>query len=84
MVSLDEWSIDELMRALEKPEKSEEREFDCLTIGDREVPAVYFHLPEEPNGFLSNWYPAEIKLNGIRFSSAEQFIMYSYIRAKRR
>lgn len=38
--------------------------------------AVYFHLPDEPNGFLSNWYPAQFTLDGRSFTSAEQYIMY--------
>ena len=38
--------------------------------------AIFFHLPEEPNGYLSNWYPASFTLDGIIFSSTEQYIMY--------
>lgn len=38
--------------------------------------AVFFHLPEEPYGYLSNWHPASFTLDGITFSSAEQYIMY--------
>ncbi len=37
---------------------------------------VCFHLPDEPEGYLSNWYPAAFTLDGIRFTSAEQYIMY--------
>lgn len=37
---------------------------------------VFFHLPEEPNGYLSNWYPATFAIDGITFSSTEQYIMY--------
>ena len=38
--------------------------------------AVYFHKPEEPNGYLSNWYLSPFELEGKHFSSAEQYIMY--------
>ena len=38
--------------------------------------AVFFHLPEEPNGYLSNWYPAYFDLDGTTYSSTEQYIMY--------
>lgn len=38
--------------------------------------AVFFHLPEEPNGYLSNWYPSVFTIDGITFSSSEQYIMY--------
>ena len=37
---------------------------------------VCFHNPNEGNGFLSNWYPAEFTVNGVCFSSMEQFMMY--------
>lgn len=49
---------------------------DTLHIGGREVPAVFFHRPEEPNGYLSNWYRSPFVLDGISFTSAEQYIMY--------
>ena len=35
-----------------------------------------FHLVDEPNGFLSNWYPSPFTLDGLRFSSVEQYMMY--------
>ena len=37
---------------------------------------VCFHNPNEENGYLSNWYPCEFTLYGIRFSSMEQYMMY--------
>lgn len=40
------------------------------------VDAIFFHKPEEPFGFLSNWYLAGIELEGKKFSSTEQYIMY--------
>ncbi len=49
---------------------------DKLKIADREVDAVFFHKPEEPHGFLSNWYPSPFDLDGIHFTSAEQYIMF--------
>lgn len=49
---------------------------DVLMIGGAERKAVYFHKPEEPNGFLSNWYKSEFELDGMKFSSVEQYIMY--------
>ncbi len=49
---------------------------DQLKIGDRECEAVFFHKPNEPYGFLSNWYISSFVLDGIHFSSVEQFIMY--------
>lgn len=38
---------------------------------------VFFHLPEEENGYLSNWYPSDFSIRDIEFSSMEQFLMYS-------
>ncbi len=49
---------------------------DTLEVSGRVHSAVYFHLPEEPAGFLSNWYPSPFELEGLQFSGAEQYIMY--------
>lgn len=38
---------------------------------------VCFHNPNEENGYLSNWYPSRFIVNGIAFSSMEQYMMYS-------
>lgn len=37
---------------------------------------VCFHNPDEENGYLSNWYPSVFTLEGICFSSMEQYMMY--------
>lgn len=37
---------------------------------------VYFHNPNEENGYLSNWYPSEFAVNDVDFSSMEQYMMY--------
>lgn len=47
-----------------------------LKIGSKTVKAVYFHKPEEPYGFLSNWHLSNFVLDGMGFTSAEQYIMY--------
>lgn len=39
------------------------------------VTAIYFHKPEEPFGFLSNWYLSDFTVGGIKYSSCEQYIM---------
>ena len=49
---------------------------DIERINNQLAPAVFFHLPQDPNGYLSNWYLAAFTLDGITFSSAEQYIMY--------
>ena len=51
-----------------------------LMVSGRLVDAVFFHKPEEPEGWLSNWYPSEITVDGVRFSSVEQYIMYKKCR----
>ena len=38
--------------------------------------AVYFHKIDEPNGFLSNWYPSDFEIDGMKFCNVEQYIMY--------
>ena len=37
---------------------------------------VCFHNPNEENGYLSNWYLSPFQVDGIDFSSMEQFMMY--------
>ena len=37
---------------------------------------IGFHNPDEPYGFLSNWYRSEFSVDGIRFTSMEQYMMY--------
>ena len=37
---------------------------------------IGFHNPDEENGFLSNWYLSEFTVDGIVFTSMEQFMMY--------
>ena len=37
---------------------------------------ICFHLVDEPNGYLSNWYPSPFTLDGHHFSSVEQYMMY--------
>ena len=49
---------------------------DKLIIEGTEREAVFFHKPDEPYGYLSNWYLSPFELDGIHFSSNEQYIMY--------
>jgi len=37
---------------------------------------ICFHNPNEENGYLSNWYPSFFSVDGITFSSMEQYMMY--------
>lgn len=37
---------------------------------------ICFHNPDEENGFLSNWYLSDFSINGISFTSMEQYMMY--------
>lgn len=37
---------------------------------------ICFHNPNESNGFLSNWYLSNFTLNGIVYTSMEQYMMY--------
>ncbi len=37
---------------------------------------VCFHNPNEENGFLSNWSLSRFVLEGVEFSSVEQYMMY--------
>lgn len=37
---------------------------------------ICFHNPDEENGCLSNWYLSDFTVDGIKFSSMEQYMMY--------
>lgn len=37
---------------------------------------ICFHNPTEENGYLSNWYLSSFTVDGIAFSSMEQYMMY--------
>ena len=66
-----EWlaeAVDNLKKAGKIPDK--------LTISGKEFDAYFFHKPDEPHGYLSNWYPSPFDLDGEHFSSVEQYIMY--------
>lgn len=67
----NEW-LSETVNAIEKSETV----FDKLTINGQKVDAVFFHKPNEPYGFLSNWSPSPFDLDGLHFTSTEQYIMY--------
>lgn len=49
---------------------------DRLQIGDQKVDAVFFYNPTDPHGYLSNWYLSPFEVDGVRFVSMEQYIMY--------
>lgn len=38
---------------------------------------ICFHNSEEENGYLSNWYLSDFTINNIKFTSMEQYMMYS-------
>lgn len=38
---------------------------------------ICFHNPNESNGYLSNWFLSEFKVDNLTFSSMEQYMMYS-------
>lgn len=40
------------------------------------VNIICFHNPDEENGYLSNWYRSDFTVDGVQFSSMEQFMMY--------
>lgn len=66
-----EWlaeTVDTLKKAGKIPDK--------LKVSGHEVDAYFFHRPEEPHGYLSNWYTSSFDVDGMHFSSVEQYIMY--------
>ena len=49
---------------------------ETLSISGMTMDAVFFHKPDESYGFLSNWYPSPFEIDGMKFSCAEQYLMY--------
>ncbi len=37
---------------------------------------ICFHNPDEANGYLSNWYLSDFEIDGVKYSSMEQYMMY--------
>lgn len=37
---------------------------------------IGFHAPDEPNGYLSNWYPSPFSCGGYAYISLEQYMMH--------
>ena len=37
---------------------------------------ICFHNPDEENGYMSNWYISPFTVDGVTFSSMEQYMMY--------
>ena len=37
---------------------------------------ICFHNPDEENGYLSNWYLSDFTVDGVKFTSMEQYMMY--------
>lgn len=37
---------------------------------------IGFHNPEEPYGFLSNWYKSKFTVDGVQYTSMEQYMMH--------
>ncbi len=73
---LDKRIIDIGLDVLNELKSASSISFDHLLISGRQVDAVFFHLPQEPYGFLSNWYLSPFDLDDIHYSSMEQYIMY--------
>lgn len=67
----NEW-LSETVDAINKAKESG----DQIHINGQTFNAVFFHKPDESNGYLSNWYHSEFDLDGKHFTSTEQYIMY--------
>lgn len=38
---------------------------------------ICFHNPGEENGYMSNWFLSDFTIDGVKFTSMEQYMMYS-------
>lgn len=75
-LAMGQKTIDEIVTDDDSAGRNVGVSMDTLKIESHDVKAIFFHLPEEPNGYLSNWYPAKFTEDGISFTSSEQYIMY--------
>ena len=64
------------MTAEKKAEVYIPAQLETLMIGGVRQAAVFFRHPGEPGGWMSNWFRSPFTLDGITFSSMEQYIMY--------
>ena len=46
-------------------------------MGDKIMNIICFHAPDVEWGYMSNWYYSDFIVDGIEFSSMEQYMMYS-------
>lgn len=51
-------------------------EMDRLRIGNTETNAIFFYRVGDAYGAFSNWAPTPFTVDGVSFSTAEQYIMY--------
>ena len=51
-------------------------EMDRLRIGNSETDAIFFYRVGDAYGAFSNWAPTPFTVDGVSFSTAEQYIMY--------
>ena len=54
-------------------------DYDEKSVADNDVKSkkvICFHNPNEENGYLSNWYMSDFIIDGIMYSSLEQYMMY--------
>ena len=47
-----------------------------MEMGDKIMNIICFHAPDVEWGYMSNWYYSDFIVDGIEFSSMEQYMMY--------
>ena len=48
---------------------------DYLLYGDQQQKAIFFHDADDPGGFMCNWYRSGFVVDGIAYTSMEQYLM---------
>ncbi|WP_242838370.1 NADAR domain-containing protein [Ruminococcus flavefaciens] len=51
-------------------------EMDRLRMGNTETDAIFFYKVGDEYGAFSNWAPSEFTVDGVKFNTSEQYIMY--------
>lgn len=47
-----------------------------MTVKENGMNVICFHNPEEENGVFSNWYLSDFEVDGVKYTSLEQYMMH--------
>ena len=66
---------DNIIKVGQKALAAEDSHHSKIAKNDSTGEIIGFHLPDEPYGYFSNWFPAEFTYAGVRYNCVEQYMM---------